>query len=191
MKKYDVNIKDKLGDSMSVPMKKRRNEPREWIPYEDDEVDPIEMPENEVLDNFNISLTDALINAEFLFHRREDCDGPLVNARVVRKLTDKNGNLIGHANKDINLNTIMYEVEFANGTRAAYAANVIAQEIYSSVDAEGRKEQIIDEIIGYDRDKNYAVSKGKEFFFSKGRKHRRRTTDGMNGTNTNRTMLDN
>ena len=109
-----------------MPVKKRHNEPRERIPYEDDEVDPIEMPENE-----------------------------------------------------------------SNGTRAAYAANVIAQEIYSSVDAEGRKEQIIDEIIGYNRDKNYAVSKGKEFFFSKGRKHRRRTTDGMNGTNTNRTTLDN
>ena len=75
----------------------------------------------------NMSLTDALINAEVLLHRRENADGPLVNARVVRKLTDKNGNLIGHANKDINLNMIMYEVEFNDGERAAYAANVIAQ----------------------------------------------------------------
>ena len=108
----------------------------------------------------------------------KDADGPLVNARVVRKLTDKNGNLIGHANKDINLNTIMYEVQFNDGQLAAYAANVIAQEIYSKVDAEGKKETIIDEIIGYDCDAGYAVPKGKEFFFYGGRKHRRRTTAG-------------
>ena len=97
---------------------------------------------------------------------------------MVRKLTDKNGNLIGHANKDINLNTIMYEVEFDDGQCAAYAANVIAQEIYSSVDAEGRKEAIIEEIIGFDRNSKYAVPKEKQFFYLKGKKHRRRTTAG-------------
>ena len=91
---------------------------------------------------------------------------------------DKNGNLIGHANKDINLNTIMYEVEFDDGQCAAYAANVIAQEIYSSVDAEGRKEAIIEEIIGFDRNSKYAVPKEKQFFYLKGKKHRRRTTAG-------------
>ena len=179
MKTYDVNIKNKLGDSMTMPTPEQLKAPCDWVPYEDDEVSPIEMPENDIcLDNFNVSLTDALINAELLLHRREDCNGPLVNARVVRKLTDKNGNLIGHANKDINLNTIMYEVEFDDGQCAAYAANVIAQEIYSSVDAEGRKEAIIEEIIGFDRNSKYAVPKEKQFFYLKGKKHRRRTTAG-------------
>ena len=55
----------------------------------------------------------------------------------------------------------MYEVEFNDGHRAAYAANVIAQEIYIRVDTEGKKETIIEEIIGYDRDERYAVPKGK------------------------------
>ena len=50
-----------------MPTNKQRNQPHGWIPYEDDEVDPIQMPENDVcLDNCNISLTDALINAEVL-----------------------------------------------------------------------------------------------------------------------------
>ena len=179
MKEYDLRIKEKLGDSMSMPTKKRRNKPREWIPYEDDEIEPCEMPENDIcLENFNVSLTDALINAEVLLHRREDEDGPLINARVVRKLIDENGNLIGHANKNINLNTIMYEVEFPDGERAPYAANVIAQEIYTSVDPDGRRDAIIDEIVDYDRNAKYAVKKENEFFYSKGRKHRRRTTAG-------------
>ena len=100
MKEYDLRIREKFGDSMNMPTKKRRNIPREWIPYEDDEIEPCEMPENDIcLENFNVSLTDALINAEVLLHRRDDEDGPLINARVVRKLIDENGNLIGHANK--------------------------------------------------------------------------------------------
>ena len=48
MKKYDDSIKEKLGDSILMPTNKQRNQPREWIPYEDDEVDPIQIPENNV-----------------------------------------------------------------------------------------------------------------------------------------------
>ena len=156
-----------------------KDTPHEWIPYEDDETKPHTMPENDIcLDNFNVSLTDSLINAEVLLHRGEAGDGPLVKARVVRHLTDENGNLVGQANRNINLNTLMYEVEFMDGERAPYAANVIVQEIYSSVDPEGRRDLIIEEIVDYSRDPKYAVKKGDEFFHSKGRKHRRRTTSG-------------
>ena len=81
------------------------------------------MPENDIcLDNFNVSLTDSLINAEVLLHRGEADDGPLVKVLVIRHLTDKNGNLIGQTNNKMNLNTLMYEVEFVDDEHAPYDA---------------------------------------------------------------------
>ena len=40
-----------------------------------------------------------------------------MKAKVVGHLTDENGDIIGHPNEDPNLNTVMYEVEFPDGTR--------------------------------------------------------------------------
>ena len=88
---------------MRMPEKKSDKAPREWIPYEDDETRPHTMPENDIhLDNFNVSLTDSLINTYVLLHQGEVGDGPLVKARLIRHLTDENENLIGQDNKKIN-----------------------------------------------------------------------------------------
>lgn len=98
---------------------------------------------------------------------------------MICHLTDEKGTFIGQASKNINLNTLIYEVEFMDGERAPYAANVIAQETYSSVDPEGHRDLIIKEIVDYvQQDSKYAVKKGDEFFYNKGRKHRRRRTVG-------------
>ena len=89
-----------------------------------------------------------------------------------------NGNLIAQANKKTNLNTLMCEVAFSDGERAPYAANVIAQEIYSSVDPDGHQDLIIEEIVDSAQDSKYAVKMGDELFHYKGRKQRRRKTSG-------------
>ena len=113
MKVYDYFIKEKLGDSMRMLEEKDQHKPRQWIPYKDYEKRYHKMPENYVcLDKFDISLTDSLINAEVLLHQGEADDGSLVKALVIRHLTDENGNLIGQVDKKINMNTLMYEVEF-------------------------------------------------------------------------------
>jgi hypothetical protein len=101
-----------------------------FIPYSDDEEIPCTIPENNVK-ALNISLTDALINAEVSLHQREDTIP--VQAKVLRHLIDDNGNIIGNANINPILNTIMYEVEFPDGEIKPYAANVIADNIYSQV----------------------------------------------------------
>ena len=43
----------------------------------------------------------------------------------------------------------MYQVEFSDGTRQVYAANIIAEAIYSEVDDEGNKYQLFDAILDY------------------------------------------
>ena len=166
MKVYESCIKEKLGDRMHIPVDKGQHKPQEWIPYEDDETKPHTTPENEIcLDTFNAPLIDSLINAQVLLHQEEADDGQSVKDQVIRHLPDENENLISQANKKINMNTLMYEVEFMDGERAPYAANVITQEIYSSVDPEGRRDILIEEIVDYAQDFKYAVKKGCEFFF--------------------------
>ena len=78
------------------------------------------------MDNFNVSLTDALINAEVLLHQGEKDSGPLVKVRVLRHIIDDNGNIIDQSNEKIELNTTMDEAEFSDGQLVLYAANQIA-----------------------------------------------------------------
>ena len=104
MKIFDSCIRKKLGGSMRMQEKKSDKASREWIPYEDDETRPHTIPENDIsLDNFNVSLTDSLIKDEVLLHRGEVGFGPLIKDRVIRYLTHENANVIGQANKKINL----------------------------------------------------------------------------------------
>lgn len=62
---------------------------------------------------------------------------------------DENGDIIGQPNEDLNLNNVMYEVEFSDGTRMPIAANTIAQEIYSQVNADGRRGAVVLNFIDY------------------------------------------
>ena len=90
MKVQNSCVKEKLGDSMRMPVEKDKHTPREWIPYQDDNK-PQTMPENDISqDNFNVSLIDSLINAEVLLHRGEADDGLLVKAPVIRHLAYEN-----------------------------------------------------------------------------------------------------
>ena len=97
---------------------------------------------------------------------------------MIGHLTDENGDIIGQPNEDPNLNTVMYEVEFPDGTRQPIAANTIAQEIYSQVDADGRRDVVVEEIIDYCRDLKYAVPKSNQYFYHNGQKCQRKTTSG-------------
>ena len=164
---------------MSMLTERDQHTPRELITYKDDAIKPHTMPENDVcIDNCNVSLTDSLIKAEVLLHQAEADDGPFGKARVICHVTDENGNIIGQAKKKRNLNTLLCEVELMDGEYVQYTANVIAQEIYSFVDPEGHHDIIIEEIVDYAKDSKYTVKKGDEFFYNKGRNHRRRTTAG-------------
>jgi len=49
------------------------------------------------------------------------------------------GNPIGVRNNNPILDTREYEVEMPDGSTAAYAANVIAENLFSQVDSEGRQ----------------------------------------------------
>ena len=143
MHNFNQCIKDKLGDALTSPEPRNlRKPPRPWIPYDEDYEGPDLRPSREIKEDFSfpdstVSMSEALINSEVLMYRNDDAE-ELERAKVICHLTDENGNIIGDYNEKVNLNTIMYEMEFLDGTRAPYAANKIDQEIYSEVDFEGR-----------------------------------------------------
>jgi hypothetical protein len=76
------------------------------------------------------------------------------------------------------LDTREYEVEFPDGTMDTYSANIIAENLYSQVDTEGKQYQVISEIIDH-RTNGHAVSIDDAFITDKhGNQRRRKTTMG-------------
>jgi hypothetical protein len=61
----------------------------------------------------------------------------LLCGRVTSRKRDANGNPLGKANQNPILDTRLYNVEFPDGHTAAYAANIIAENMYAQVDEEG------------------------------------------------------
>ena len=99
-------------------------------------------------------------------------------AKVTKRLHDKNGVPIGEANTNPILDTRVYEVEYADGFKAALAANEIASNLFDQVDDEGNRFVLIDSIVDH-RKNSKALSKNKAFITTKsGGKHRVKTTKG-------------
>ena len=62
--------------------------------------------------------------------------------KVVSLCLDKDGKVIGSPNENPYMNTAMYEVQFEDGTSQAYGANIIAENLWRSVNDEGYHEDI-------------------------------------------------
>ncbi len=126
-------------------------------------------------DIFDPDSYDQYLNTEFAVDNGED---HRKFAKVTKRLSDKNGIPIGTANDNPLLDTRMYEVEHTDGRKQALAANVIAENIFATVDNMGRQELQMDTIIGH-RKSTDAISKGKEFIkASNGVNRRIETTKG-------------
>ena len=95
-------------------------------------------------------------------------------ARVVSRAKDDDGKIIGKYNVNPILDTRVYDVMFPDGAIQQYSANIIAENLYSQVDEEGHRYQLLEGIIMH-RKHSQAVSKedaydksGKRRFTTKG-----------------------
>jgi hypothetical protein len=113
-----------------------------------DEIEAVEeavlMPEADewMLDTFNKYLA-----AEVLLPH----GGELVRAKVTGQKRAADGTPVGVAHSNPILDTREYEVSFPDGSTDCYAANMIAESLYSQVDADGR-EFILKEIVDHRSD---------------------------------------
>ena len=93
-------------------------------------------------------------------------------------MLDQDGKPSGQAHSNPLLDTREYEVDFPDGTTNTYTANLIAQNIYSQVDQEGRSYAILNEIVDHRKDGRAISADDGYFTCQNGRKLPKRTTVG-------------
>ena len=103
------------------------------------------MPE---ADDYNVDSFDKYLGTETLLSSGD----PMLRAVVKTRKRDADGSLIGKANANPLLDTRLYEVEFPDGDIREYAANVIAESIYSQVDDEGRHHLLLESLVDHYKD---------------------------------------
>jgi len=114
-----------------------------------DEYEPFEKEaEKPKIASFNPEIYYAMISAEVLLPSND----VLVPAIVTGCKCDQDGNPVGVANKNPILDTHVYQVAFPDGHIEEYATNIIAQNIYSQLDAEGQRHQLLEEIVDHHKD---------------------------------------
>jgi len=90
----------------------------------------------------------------------------VLRARVIRRKCDADGKEIGTCASKLILDTREYEVEFQDGSTDVFTVNVIAENLFSQVDDEGRSQVMMDEITDHKCDGS-AVSKDDGFEVTK------------------------
>jgi len=104
--------------------------------------------------------------------------GTLTKAKVISRKRDADGNPVGRRHHNPMLDKREYEVEFPDGAVDTFTANLIAENMYSQVDADGRSYALLSEIIDHKSDGS-AVRKDDGFETTKdGQVRPRYTTKG-------------
>ena len=102
------------------------------------------------------------------------------NEEVIGQSKDVNGEPIGGYDINSFLNTTIYYVEFPDGEIRKYFANVIDENMYSQVDAEGYRYQLLGTIVDHKQDGN-AIHPNNLYINTKSvQKRMRQTTSGWN-----------
>ena len=166
-KAFNEAIVRKLGDSITIP---EGTYPTEYVPYEDDDIgeDNVGIPDTDE-DEY-----DNLVNSELLLPHMDKQTHAVVAGRHV----DKEGNLVGRTDPNPILNTAVYDVVFPDGSIKQYAANTIADNLFSQVDQDGHQYLMLDAITDH-RKSDEAVPISDQYMTLKnGRKKLRQTTKG-------------
>ena len=178
---FDALIKRRYGNSINPPPHPISENSETFDPYEDDQEPARPIPEIEDAVDFNGKLLDQapvydrLINAEVQLQ----LDERMAKGMVKRCALGPDGKVSGKYDHNPTNNSIIYEVEFDDGTVKEYAANVIAENMLSQVDSDGVTIQLLESIIDYKRDESVAVSKADKYVYNKhGRRRLRKTTAG-------------
>jgi hypothetical protein len=147
-------------------------EPSEFETYSDHYTgDQETMPQ---ADEYDHEAFNEYINAEVMIPRHDHIGA----GRIIGQKKDRDGNPIGRSNPDPVLDTRILEVQFPDGNVQEYAANVIAEHLYSQVDDEGRRYLLMDETVDHRKDGSAVAADDLYYTDKRGVKQMRRTTKG-------------
>lgn len=99
-------------------------------------------------DDYDEEMYDKFMSAELILPKG---DYQYV-AHVIGRKQDSEGQPIGRYNKNPILDTTVHEVEFPDGSIYEYAANVLAESLYTQVDQDGNRWLLLKDIIGHSKD---------------------------------------
>ena len=98
---------------------------------------------------------DKFVNA----HLQISWDNEVLHGHVINWANDSNGNPIGVSSENLYLNLQEYDIEFEDGTRECYAANIFTENSYAQWDDEGKIFLVLKEIIDPQRDPSSTQNK--------------------------------
>jgi hypothetical protein len=155
--------------------------PDEYEEYEDDDEPARVIPDIED----SVDATGRLLNQQPAYDRILHSEVALqlgeemVVGKVTRRAVGPDGTTVGTYDDNPMLNSIVYEVEFPDGQLKDYAANVIAENMLTQVDAEGFSRSTMSAIVDYRKDSSIAAEKPDAYVVTRtGQKRRRKTTAG-------------
>jgi hypothetical protein len=126
-------------------------------------------------DDISDELFDKYVGAELIFITGQ---GNERHGRVMKRAKGMYGEEIGRAHSNPLFDTRQYVVEFTDGTEENYFANVIAENMFSQVDNEGRQFLLMDEIADHRKDAS-AITSDDGFVVSRnGNRVPKKTTRG-------------
>jgi len=172
MSEYNQKITERLDDhNHFIPL------PTEGLVLDDVNEDINDEPEGTAqpeMDNYTDDTYDSYLGAELLVPHGDT----YISGRVMKRIRDDEGNPIGQRHQNPLLDTRQYEVQFQDGSTSEYTANLIAENLYSQCDTEGRRHLVFKEIV--DHRKTLDAMPQEEAFITgyNGNRHRKKTTKG-------------
>jgi hypothetical protein len=153
----------------------------DFVPYSDGDLDPISLedieedPIDEVgTSQFEKPVTDHLIHAEVVLPKGE----PMQMAWVIGRSKSDDGRILGIHDDNPMLNTLLYDVQFPDGLIKEYVANVISENMFSQVDAEGHSYALLEAIVDHKRDSTAVEHADKYIYTKSGTRRLKKTTAG-------------
>jgi hypothetical protein len=182
---FDERIAQLLKDDNHVIQQGNERQLQDWDDYTDNNDENFAMTFGEVISDAKISEADEDFTPDTFNDTYLDKEISLASGanevqfgRVTKRLRDADGRPIGTANDNPLLGTREYAVEFRDGHVESVSANLIAQNLYSQLDDEGKRHILLTDIVDHRRDER-AIDKRDAFTYMKnGVKRRRETTQG-------------
>ena len=179
---FDGLIERKWGTSINPPkVSDTENAENGFAEYEDDDETARVVPDIEdTVDAKGKMLNqqpayDKILHSEVSLQLGED----MTTGKVTKRAIGPDGITAGTYDENPYLNSMIYEVEFPDGQIKEYAANVIAENMLTQVDADGFSLTMLEAIIDYRKDEAVAVQKADMHVQTRrGQKKQRKTTVG-------------
>ena len=169
---FDRRIEIKLGPATKLLDFDDEGQTPVFQLYEDDDDRVIDHAKETEEESSPISF-DNYIGTEVTLPRGDK----MVSGTVKSRVKVHEGDPIGIANRNPILDTRVYEVQFTDGGRVEFGANVIAECMYTQCDVEDKQFRLMEAIIDHKMTDD-AVQKEDMYFMLRGRQHMKCTTKG-------------